>query len=99
MAKRTSSGQSKHDAKVRQTARQLQGQGWKVEADVRGFPSPAAIGKGKRVPDVVASKGGRHKIIEVETPDTLKTDKEQHAAFRRSAAQRRNTSFNIEVAK
>jgi hypothetical protein len=99
MAKRTAARQTKHDAKVKQIAKQLQGQGYKVKADLPGYPSPTPIGKGRRVPDIEAKKGARRKIIEVETPETVKSDKEQHAAFRRSAAQRPNTSFNMEVAK
>jgi hypothetical protein len=99
MAKRTASRQTKHDAKVKQIAKQLQGQGYKVRADLPGYPSPTPIGKGKKVPDIEAKKGGRRKIIEVETPETVERDKEQHSAFRRSAAQKSNTSFKIEVAE
>ncbi|MGB5925567.1 MAG: hypothetical protein WBH01_05675 [Dehalococcoidia bacterium] len=99
MAKRTASRQTKHDTKVRQIARQLQGQGYKVRADLPGYPSPTPIGKGRKVPDIQAKKGGRCKIIEVETPETVERDKEQHNAFRRSAAQKSNTSFKIEVAE
>jgi hypothetical protein len=97
MAKRTTAKQTKHDAKVNQTARQLRKQGWDVKADLPGYPCPAPIGKGKRVPDIEAKKGARHRIIDVETPETVERDKEQHTVFRRSAAQKRNTSFKIEV--
>lgn len=97
MAKRTSSKQTKHDTKVNQIAKQLQRQGYEVRADLPGYPCPAPIGKGKRVPDIEAKRGARRKIIEVETPETVERDKEQHTVFRRSAAQKRNTSFKIEV--
>lgn len=99
MAKRSASKQTKHDSKVKQIAQQLQKQRYSVKADLPGYPHPAPIGKGKRRPDIVAEKGGKRKIIEVETPETTERDKKQHATFRRSAAQKRNTSFEIEVAE
>ena len=99
MAKRSASKQTVHNARVNQRAKQLQRQGYHVKADLPGYPCPAPIGKGKKRPDIEAAKGAKRKIIEVETPETLERDKEQHITFRKSAAQKRNTSFEIEVAE
>lgn len=97
MFKRSKPKQTEHDRKVRSLANGLKKKKYKVEADVTGFKEPRSIGKNNRIPDIVASKGGRKRIIEVETPSSMKTDKGQHSTFRRSAAQRKNTTFRIEV--
>jgi hypothetical protein len=99
MAKRSVSKQTKHDSKVKQIAQQLQKQRYNVKADLPGYQRPAPIGKGKRRPDIEATKGAKRKIIEVETPETLEHDKKQHTTFRKSAAHKRNTNFRIEVAE
>jgi len=88
--------QSKHDVKVKEKANSLKRQGWKVKADVKGYDRPDTIGKYKRITDIQAEKAGARKIIEVETKDTMKRDKKQHETFRRSAAHRKRTSFEIE---
>lgn len=88
--------QSKHDIKVKEKANSLKRQGWKVKADVEGYERPDPIGKYKRIPDIQAEKAGARKIIEVETSDTTQKDKKQRETFRRSAAQQKRTSFEIE---
>ncbi len=95
--KRSKGGQSKHDQMVKQIASRLKRENWKVNADIPGQAKPRPIGKDQRVPDIEASKGGRRKIIEVETHDSLKKDKAQQSTFRRHAAQKSNTTFDIEV--
>lgn len=97
--KRSSIRQSSHDQKVRQIERKLTSQGWNVRADLPGHNKPTPIGKGKKVPDIEATKRGHRKIIEVETPDTVEKDRKQQATFRRHAGQKPNTTFDIEVAK
>ena len=87
--------QSKHDVKVKGKANSLKRQGWKVKADVKGYDRPDPIGKYKRIPDIQAEKAGARKIIEVETKDTMQIDKKQQETFRKSAAQRKRTSFEI----
>ncbi len=87
--------QSKHDEKVKEKANSLKRQGWKVKADVKGYDRPDPIGKYKRIPDIQAEKAGARKIIEIETKDTMQKDKKQHETFRRSAAKRKRTSFEI----
>ena len=97
MAKRNPAQQTKHDDKVRKCAQQYKRQGYEVKADLLGYKRPTLIGQDKRIPDVEATKGGRREIVEVETPETAKAHKDQHATFRRHAAQKRNTKFRIEV--
>lgn len=99
MAKRSPARQTKHDTRVSQIAKQLQKQGYAVKADLSGYARPTPTGKDKRRPDIEATEGAKRKIIEVETPDTVERDKKQHTTFRRSAAQRGNTTFEIEVAE
>ena len=98
MARRSSFDQNKHNAKVKQIAERLRRKSWDVKADIGGFEQPAPIGKNGKIPDIVAKKRGAKKIIEVETPETVGKDKEQHETFRRSAAQQPRTSFEIEEA-
>ena len=86
---RTKKTQSKHDALVAKLAEQLKTQGHDVKADVSGFPKPETF-SGLR-PDIIAKKGGKRKILEVETPDSLDTarDLKQKRAFQ-SVAKRSN---------
>jgi len=97
MGKRSHTQQTKHDEKVKQIALQYQKQKFKVKADLPGFEQPTPIGKYKRIPDIEAIKGRKREIIEVETPKTLKGDKDQQATFRKHAAQKSNTKFRMEL--
>jgi len=72
---------SMHDKKVKKIAGGYKGQGWKVQADVPGYPKPKNI-FGKR-PDVIATKGKRIRITEVETCGSYKKDTPQRSAFKR----------------
>ena len=98
MARRQKPQQNKHDKKVGEIARELEAQGWTVQADLPGHDEPDPIGKDGFIPDVVATKAGAKRIIEVETPESLEKDRKQQEAFRRSAAQQTRTSFTIEEA-
>lgn len=89
--------ETKHNKSVRTVANEHKNNGYDVHADISGFKKPAGIGKDNRIPDIVATKNGRTKIIEVETPTSLMTDKNQQSTFRRSAAHRKNTTFHTEV--
>ena len=89
---------SNHDKKVEQIAKRLESEGYTVQADISGYETPDGIGKNNYIPDIVATKTSSTKIIEVETQRSLKTDKDQQEAFRRSAAQSRGTTFDIEIA-
>jgi len=101
MAKRTGPEQSSHDRKVRELARQYKKEGYSVKADgVRGYKRPAAIGVHKRRPDIEATtKAGSRVIVEVETPSSLVTDKEQMKTFARHAAHKSRTKFHVVVTK
>lgn len=93
MAKRTRADQSAHDKAVERIARRHDKDGWKVQADVAGWPTPDTIA-GRR-PDIIATKTGSRRIIEVETdPDD---DRAQHEKFRRHAGQKANTYFEVVV--
>lgn len=95
---RSKRSQSKHDARVRQLAERLDRQGYDVQADVRGFPQPDTI-DGYR-PDLVAKKPGERKVIEVETPDSVGSarDEVQRRAFRQAAEGSKKTTFRQEIA-
>jgi hypothetical protein len=86
-----------HDRKVRQIAKELKQKRWKVQADLKTYDTPDGIGKNDYTPDIVATRGNKKIIIEVDTPDTV--DNDQLASFRRSAAQRENTHFEHVVTK
>ena len=94
---RSKRSQSKHDAEVRRIAKQKQNQGYNVKADVPNFKQPDTIG-GYR-PDVVAEKGRRREIFEVETPDSKDSarDKGQQKAFSQAAKRAKNTTFRRKV--
>lgn len=94
---RSKKAQSKHDTKVKQIAKELKEKGFNVHADVSGFPRPDTI-KGYR-PDVIAEKGKQKRIIEVETPDSVKSarDLKQQKAFRNEADKNKDTTFRREI--
>ena len=58
---------------------------------------PDGIGKNNYTPDIVAARGKKMKIVEVDTPGTV--DNDQLASFRRSAAQRENADFEHVITK
>jgi hypothetical protein len=97
MGKRTKRAQSKHDAQIKKTAKELENQGWDVKADIKGYEKPAPIGKDNRIPDIEAHKAGAGRIYEFETPETVESDKAQRATFKRSASQKKRTSYHEEV--
>ena len=90
---------STHDRKVRQIVRDLEKQGYKVRADVRGRERPRPIGSKKLVPDIEATKDGLRQIVEVETLTSVEKDEEQIMTFARHAAQKENTTFRLVVTK
>ena len=89
--------QSAHDRRVRNLANKLKNEGWRVQADLPNFDQPDPIGKDRRIPDILAKRGGQTKIIEVETPGTVDSHQGQHSTFRRSAAHRENGEFELVV--
>lgn len=97
MVKRLKASQKKHDKTVRKVAGGYKGQGWKVYADVSGYPKPRTIYK-KR-PDVIARKGKETRIVEVETPSSYKKDIQQRNAFKRYASHDRRRKFRTKIAR
>lgn len=91
--------QTTHDRKVGRLATKLEKEGYKVKAATGRRPDPQPIGHSGRIPDITATKRGKTKIIEVETPRSLKGDKAQLQTFARYAASKKNTSFDIVVTK
>jgi hypothetical protein len=74
-------------------ARGLEANGWSVQADIRGFKRPPVMNHAR--PDIVAKKGTRTRIIEVETPDTRFRDRPQHRKLREYARNHKKTEFNV----
>jgi len=97
MGKRGAFTQSKHDQKVLKEVKTLQKKGFSVKADIKGFDKPKSING--RIPDIQGRKGKIEKIIEVETPKTLKTDSQQQKTFEKYADRGKNRSFDIKIAK
>ena len=90
---------STHDRKVRQIVRDLERQGYKVRADVRGREKPRAIGLQRVIPDIEAERAGQKLIVEVETPASQVRDVEQIKTFAKHAAQKAGTTFRLVVTK
>lgn len=89
MASRVSPLESAHDTAVDRIAQRHQNDGWRVQADVPGYTNPDTIAG--RIPDIVATKRGSRRIIEVETDRS--DDQKQHEKFRRHTGQKANTKF------
>lgn len=89
--------QSKHDRKVRDTALRKRREGFNVRADIPGFRTPHIYG-GCR-PDIVATKGSRRIIYEIETMNSMRTDIEQRRCLSRVAKRRKNTKFTTLLAR
>ena len=83
MSKRGKGGKSRHDKSVSKSAEWYENQGYKVKADIEGWDKPKTIG-GYR-PDLIAKKGKKEVILEVETPQTVKKDYKQWQAFKEYA--------------
>jgi hypothetical protein len=95
MNKRSKTGQKKHDDSVRKTAEWYKNQGFSVKADLPGETKPKKIDG--FIPDVIVKKGKKEIIIEVETKNIAKTDKEQQQAFRDYANRQSNRSFRKKI--
>lgn len=95
MARRSPRQQSKHDARVRRVAGGYKSQGWKVKADVSGYSVPRTIYG--RQPDVIATKGKKTRIVEVETRNSMKKDIPQRNAFKRFADHDKKRKFRTSV--
>lgn len=92
MPRKESKAQTTHHRRVQREAKKLKDDGWNVRASgVRGYEEPGEIAG--YVPDIIATKRGHTRIVEVETPETWESHEKQIEAFRRHAAQKPNTYF------
>jgi len=80
---RTAAEQARHDSMVAILAREYSRKGYRVAAEIEGFPAPEAV-EGA-VPDILAEGEGRVVVVEVETRDTLFGGEyeAEHKAFRK----------------
>lgn len=97
MAKRSKRQQNKHDNEIKRLAKYYQGQGYKIDADIKDFDKPNTI-YGRR-PDIIAKKKGKTVIVEVETIDSLKKDQNQRQVFKRYTEKHKNTRFWTKIVK
>jgi len=93
--KRTKAGQRKHDLGVLKSAKGYKSQGYKVKADLPGYKKPKSISG--FVPDILAQKGKKEKIVEIETKDTVEKDVKQLAAFKKYADKSNNREFRKRI--
>lgn len=96
LAKRSGHAQTCHDASVRKRAAGLEASGWYVRAALPEYdekPPKLCVDGECAIPDIYATKGKWIKIIEVETPDSIDKDRNQHLILRRW----RNLHNNVEV--
>ena len=98
MAKRKQHEQTCHNNAVSRSAGQLASWGYKVWADIPGYPTPQklCVDGDCRRPDIIAKKRGRMQIIEWETPASDKKDREQHHVLR-TWARRNGAEFHKRV--
>lgn len=99
MSRRKPRDQVTHDRKVSRLASELEKQGYTVQASTGSRPDPNPIGRPGMMPDIVATKGGKTKIIEVKTPRGLKADMIKLQKFAKYAAKRKDVTFDIVVTK
>ena len=96
---RQNRNQSARDHRVCPLTNKLRNGGGKIQADLRNLDQSDPIGNEGRIPDILAIRGNRLKIIEVETPSTVDAHQEHHSTFRCSAAQRENGELELVVTK
>lgn len=79
---RSEEEKSKHNDMVEKMAKEYNRKGYDVDADLEGWNRPKTI-DGVR-PDIRARKGGHETAVEVETPGTVgsKRDQKQHTSFK-----------------
>jgi len=86
MQKRTKKGQAQHDKKVLQRYEHYKKQGAWVRADLPGQAKPPKIKN--KIPDVYVRLNGELIVEEIETPDTINTDKKQQEKLREGVKQK-----------
>ncbi len=96
MVKRLAEKQSAHDKCVEGLAKSQVKEKWAVKADLSDWEKPPKVVG--YIPDIHAIKNTVQKIIEVETEETLETDKVQITAFRNYAETHNQVFFWLYVA-
>ncbi len=88
---------SKHDKSVIRRAAALESYGWRVHADVSGFDKPRTLRVHSHSvrPDIIAKKGKKTRIVEVETPTSFRRDINQRRLLRKYAKNRPNTEVRV----
>ena len=95
MNKRTKTRQKKHDESVLRSAEWYEGRGYKVNADLPDYNKPKNIGG--YVPDLIAKKGKKEIVLEVETKNTNELDKEQQKAFKEYSGRGKERTFRKKI--
>lgn len=82
---RPKASQGKHNQEVLKEAKELKREKYSVYADIEGYKKPPR--RGGYIPDIVAKKGKKEIIIEVETVDSANSPRDlaQQEAFKRAA--------------
>ncbi len=95
MNKRTKTGQKKHDESVLRSVKWYEGRGYKVNADLPDYNKPKNIGG--YIPDLIAKKGKKEIILEVESKNTNKSDTDQQKAFKEYSKRREERTFKKKI--
>jgi len=97
MSKRTKTGQKKHDESVLRSAGWYKKHGFRTNADLPGWNKPKKIGG--FIPDLIAKKGKREIILEVEPKNTNKSDTDQQKAFKKYSKREKERTFRKKILK
>lgn len=95
MNKRTKIGQKKHDESVLKSAEWYKKHCFITKADLPGWDKPKKIGG--FIPDLIAKKGKKEIILEVETKDTDKLDADQQKAFKKYSKREEERTFRKKI--
>ncbi len=85
------------DSTVTTWAKRLRRKGYDVMADIEGFSKPYTI-RGY-IPDILAMRGAKVKIIEVETHRSYRKDINQRKVLKRFASLDKDMSFETIMVK
>ena len=97
MQKRTKTGQAKHDKKVLQRAEYYKKKGASyVRVDLPGQVKPPKLGG--KIPDLYIRLNGELIVEEIETKQSLNTDKKQQEILK-SETKKKGGKFKVTVAK
>ena len=91
---------TEHDKTVRKKANELKREKWKVKADIPGFEKPSPVGRNGLISDIEATKAGAKRLYEIETAESMISDKKQREVFKRYAKNKpRTTCHTIKTSK